>query len=116
MAKIKDPKGLFSDRCREEGTADDGTKLVCLKSEGHTKSDDPRRAMHYDSDEELYFGAPGKIEITIEVPGQEMVTITESLPKGWANMTEDQRRSHLAWREEDVKDMVEVNAEYNPKS
>lgn len=116
MAKIEDTKGLFSDRCKEKFTDEDGTVLVCLKTEGHEKSNDAKRATHYDIDAERYFGAPGKIEILVKVPGQELIILTEALPKGWANMTDDQHRNHLGWREEDTRDYIEVSAEYNPKA
>jgi hypothetical protein len=106
-------KSLTSTRCLVTDEVD-GISVICFRSKGHDQARDAKKAMHYDPDAELYFGAKGQIEIEISVPGQDApIVLTEGLPKGWANMTEDQRRSHLAWREEDTKDMIEISAEYN---
>jgi hypothetical protein len=95
----------------------DGLTLTCFRSKGHdSTTQDPKQALHYDPDAERYFGAKGKISIGIEVPGQNYIVIFEDLPKDWANMTDDQRRSHLGWRAEEAKDMIEVSAEYDPKA
>lgn len=116
MAPKSDFEKLYGDRCGAQDTVD-GQKVICLRTTGHDKSLDAKRAMHYDVDAELYFGAKGKIEILIEVPGQaEPFVVSEGLPKGWANMTYDQQRNHLGWREEDVRDAISVTAEYNSQA
>lgn len=110
------PNPTIHARCHATDEVD-GQSVICFRSKNHDTSIDPKKAMHYDPDAELYFGAKGRIEIIIEAPGWDApICVTEDLPKGWANMTDAQQRRHLAWREEETKDMIEVSAEYNPKA
>ena len=104
-------------RCLQTQDRASGT-LICYRSKGHDllyRDTDPDKAAHFDPDQDAYFGYPGKIRISIEVPGLEAdIIIDEDVPDNYGAMSPDERLNHRGYAEERYRDLINVHADYVP--
>jgi hypothetical protein len=92
-----------------------GRALICYRAKGHDLmfgESDPDKAAHYDPDANQYFGYPGQIVISIEIPGKADVLIEEDVPDTYGAMSDDERRNHMGYREESYRELMNVSARY----
>jgi hypothetical protein len=108
------PDTRIQGRCLiKQSTGHDGADLVCWRYRGHVEAPDPDMAAHFDPDANKYWGYPGKLEVSVEIPGHSADAVYDlPLPSDWAQMSQAERNNRCDNEAERVRSALNVTVEY----